>query len=137
MHTQTHWPASHTHNSSTHTPATPNTPRPTARVKAHELRGKNKAELLGQLKDLKAELSALRVAKVTGGAPNKLSKIKVVRKSIARVLTVYRQTERDALRSRINEDASKKKGKVRVCERAEHTHCYSMHTPHQQQEHVQ
>jgi large subunit ribosomal protein L35e len=28
-----------------------------------------------QLKDLKAELAALRVAKVTGGAPNKLSKM--------------------------------------------------------------
>jgi ribosomal protein L29 len=69
--------------------------------------------LLTQLKELKGELSALRVAKVTGGAPNKLSKIKIVRKSIARVLTVYRQTERDALKSKILDDASKKKGKVR------------------------
>ncbi|CAN1243610.1 60S ribosomal protein L35 [Linum perenne] len=46
-----------------------------ARIKVHELRQKNKAELLNQLKDLKAELALLRVAKVTGGAPNKLSKI--------------------------------------------------------------
>jgi large subunit ribosomal protein L35e len=30
---------------------------------------------LAQLKDLKQELGALRVAKVTGGAPNKLSKM--------------------------------------------------------------
>ena len=30
---------------------------------------------LVQLKDLKQELGALRVAKVTGGAPNKLSKM--------------------------------------------------------------
>jgi hypothetical protein len=37
---------------------------------------------------------------VTGGAPNKLSKIKVVRKSIARVLTVYRHSERAALRNK-------------------------------------
>ncbi|XP_011625635.1 uncharacterized protein LOC18440504 [Amborella trichopoda] len=49
---------------------------PTGRVKVHELRAKSKAELLNQLKDLKAELSLLRVAKVTRGAPNKLSKIK-------------------------------------------------------------
>ena len=28
-----------------------------------------------QLKELKTELAALRVAKVTGGAPNKLSKM--------------------------------------------------------------
>ena len=46
-----------------------------ARIKVHELRGKSKADLLNQLKDLKAELALLRVAKVTGGAPNKLSKM--------------------------------------------------------------
>lgn len=51
-----------------------------------------------QLKTCKQELSRLRVAKVTGGAPNKLSKIKVVRKSIARVLTVVSQSQRAALR---------------------------------------
>lgn len=33
------------------------------------------APLIAQLKDLKTELAALRVAKVTGGAPNKLSKM--------------------------------------------------------------
>ncbi|KAM0866288.1 hypothetical protein ACQ4PT_042716 [Festuca glaucescens] len=69
-----------------------------ARIKVHELRGKNKADLQGQLKDLKAELSLLRVAKVTGGAPNKLSKIKVVRTSIARVHTVISQKQKSALR---------------------------------------
>ncbi|RMZ55768.1 hypothetical protein APUTEX25_005809 [Auxenochlorella protothecoides] len=68
------------------------------KVRAHELRPKSKAELLGQLKDLKQELAALRVAKVTGGAPNKLSKIKVVRKSVARVLTVINQNQRNALK---------------------------------------
>lgn len=61
-----------------------------------------------QLKDLKQELSALRVAKVTGGAPNKLSKIKVVRKGIARVLTVVNQKTREALKESY-------KGKVRPC----------------------
>ncbi|EFN55919.1 hypothetical protein CHLNCDRAFT_52203 [Chlorella variabilis] len=69
-----------------------------AKVKAHELRSKGKAELEQQLKDLKNELGGLRVAKVTGGAPNKLSKIKVVRKSIARVLTVISQKQREALK---------------------------------------
>ncbi|KAF8063791.1 RPL35 [Scenedesmus sp. PABB004] len=83
-----------------------------AKIKAHELKGKNKQELLGQLKDLKEELAALRVAKVTGGAPNKLSKIKVVRKSIARVHTVYRQNIRTALRSKITNDGANKKGKT-------------------------
>ena len=44
----------------------------------HELREKNRAELLAQLKEFKSELSLLRVAKVTGGAPNKLSKMYVL-----------------------------------------------------------
>ncbi|CAI9302813.1 unnamed protein product [Lactuca saligna] len=69
-----------------------------ARIKVHELRGKTKADLFAQLKDLKAELALLRVAKVTGGAPNKLSKIKVVRTSIAQVLTVISQTQKAMLR---------------------------------------
>ena len=41
----------------------------------HELREKTKTDLFSQLKELKAELALLRVAKVTGGAPNKLSKM--------------------------------------------------------------
>merc|ERR1712205_251801 len=69
-----------------------------AGFKVHELRTKSKGELLGQLKELKTELAALRVAKVTGGAPNKLSKIKVVRLSIAQVLTVIRQNQLKNLR---------------------------------------
>ncbi|MEQ2215494.1 hypothetical protein XENOCAPTIV_001724, partial [Xenoophorus captivus] len=46
-----------------------------AKIKARDLRGKKKEELLKQLDDLKNELSQLRVAKVTGGAASKLSKI--------------------------------------------------------------
>ena len=48
-----------------------------ARIKVHELRDKSKTDLQNQLQDLKAELALLRVAKVTGGAPNKLSKMYV------------------------------------------------------------
>eukprot|EP01134_Creolimax_fragrantissima_P008393 CFRG8393T1 len=69
------------------------------RVKAHELRTKNKDELLKQLDELKTELASLRVAKVTGGAASKLSNISVVRKSIATVLTVLTQTQREHLRA--------------------------------------
>merc|ERR1711988_1743040 len=63
------------------------------KLKVHELRTKQKGDLEKQLEELKTELAALRVAKVTGGAASKLSKIKVVRKSIARVLTVINQTQ--------------------------------------------
>ncbi|CAN7142009.1 unnamed protein product [Brassica rapa subsp. narinosa] len=69
-----------------------------ARIKVHELRERSKTDLQSQLQEFKAELALLRVAKVTGGAPNKLSKIKVVRKSIAQVLTVISQKQKLALR---------------------------------------
>ena len=46
-----------------------------AKLKTHELRTKNKADLMKQLEELKTELAALRVAKVTGGAASKLSKM--------------------------------------------------------------
>lgn len=74
------------------------TEREMARIQAHVLRTQRKEELLKQLDDLKRELSSLRVAKVAGGAASKLAKIREVRKSIARVLTVYNQNQRDALR---------------------------------------
>merc|ERR1712189_175165 len=69
-----------------------------AKVKAHELRGRKKEDLLHQLNELKTELQQLHVAKVTGGAPSKMSKIKDVRKSIARVITVISHTQRENLR---------------------------------------
>ena len=64
------------------------------KLKAHELRTKTKSELLGQVKDLKAELQTLRIAQVTGGAPAKLAKIGVIRKNVARVLTVANQLQK-------------------------------------------
>merc|ERR1712117_334540 len=51
-----------------------------------------------QLEDLKTELASLRVAKVTGGAASKLSKIRVVRKAIARVYIVVHQKQKENLR---------------------------------------
>lgn len=69
------------------------------KVKGYELREKSKSDLLKQLEELKLELSQLRVAKVTGGAASKLSKIKVVRKSIACVKTIINQKQRSALRT--------------------------------------
>ncbi|KAL1776557.1 60S ribosomal protein L35 [Sigmodon hispidus] len=60
-----------------------------AKIKARNLHSKKKKEeLLKQLEDLK----------VTGGAASKLSKIHVVRKSIARALTVINQTQKENLR---------------------------------------
>ena len=62
------------------------------------MRTKKKEELTKQLDDLKTELGSLKVAKVTGGAASKLSKIRVVRKSIARVYIVMHQKQKENLR---------------------------------------
>lgn len=67
-------------------------------MKTAELRTKTKADLEKEADDLRVELGQLRVAKVTGGPASKLSKIREVRKSIARVLTVLTAQKRDALR---------------------------------------
>ena len=68
------------------------------KVKPHELCGKKKEELLKQLDELKTELSALEVAKVTGRDASKLSKIKLVCKSIAQEFTVISHSQRENLR---------------------------------------
>lgn len=67
-------------------------------VKAYELRDMSKEDLVKTLGDLRKELSELHVAKVTDGAASKIAKIKSVRKSIARVLTVHNQQQKDGLR---------------------------------------
>ena len=67
-------------------------------VKAYELRDLSKDELLKTLTDLRKELGELHVAKVTDGAASKIAKIKSVRKSIARVLTVHNQQQKAGLR---------------------------------------
>ncbi|KAK2949321.1 putative 60S ribosomal protein L35 [Blattamonas nauphoetae] len=65
-----------------------------APTRAVELRKQSKEELLKQLKDLKSELLKLRISKVASSNPQNLSKLRVVRKSIARVLTVMNQKTR-------------------------------------------
>ncbi|KAH9943418.1 ribosomal protein L35 [Epithele typhae] len=68
------------------------------KVKAYELQSKSKLDLTRQLTELKTELLSLRVQKIAGGSAAKLTKINTVRKSIARVLTVTNQKQRQNLR---------------------------------------
>jgi large subunit ribosomal protein L35e len=67
-------------------------------VKAYELRSMTKEDLLKTLSDHRRELSELHVVKVTDGLASKVAKIKGVRKSIARILTVHNQSQKDGLR---------------------------------------
>ncbi|KAG8927875.1 60S ribosomal protein L35 [Tulasnella sp. 417] len=66
--------------------------------RSNELRSKNKADLLKSLEELKRELVDLRVHKVTNASAGKLSRISVVRKNIARILTIMNQKTRQAIR---------------------------------------
>ncbi|PIO62598.1 ribosomal protein L29 [Teladorsagia circumcincta] len=68
------------------------------KLKIQELRGKKKEDLIKLLSEQSSELASLRVAKVTGGAPAKLCKIKIVKKNIARVHTIIHQTQKQELR---------------------------------------
>ncbi|KNC49890.1 ribosomal protein L35 [Thecamonas trahens ATCC 50062] len=68
------------------------------KVKAHLLRNENKEELEKQLAQYRNELAQLRVAKVTSGSAVKLTQIRIVRKAIARVLTVISQKKKASLR---------------------------------------
>ncbi|CAJ0606515.1 unnamed protein product [Cylicocyclus nassatus] len=69
-----------------------------SKIRARDIRGQKKEDVVKLLKEQKSELASLRVAKVTGGAPAKLCKIRVVRKNVARLHTVIHQTQKQELR---------------------------------------
>jgi len=69
----------------------------TFKVKAGTLWPKTKEDLMKQLKELKTELSQMRIQKITSSG-TKLNKIHDIRKSIARVLTVVNLKQRQHLR---------------------------------------
>ncbi|KAK4686326.1 large subunit ribosomal protein L35e, partial [Tremellales sp. Uapishka_1] len=69
-----------------------------SKIRAFELQSKSKTDLFEQLNELKTELGSLRVAKIAGGSASKVTKINSVRKSIARVLTVINQKQRQNLK---------------------------------------
>jgi large subunit ribosomal protein L29 len=64
-------------------------------MRASELRDKTPAELREQEYELSEQLFALRLQKVTGQLENP-SKIREVRKDLARVLTVLNEKQKEA-----------------------------------------
>ena len=62
---------------------------------AKTYRKKNNTELLSDLKKLREELQQIRFTRVSGTAVSKLSKIKTLRKEIARVLTIIRENKKN------------------------------------------
>merc|ERR1711894_10553 len=61
------------------------------------LRNESKADLTAKLGELRQELATLKAAKVTAQSASKLGKINVVRKDIAKVLTVINQARKAEL----------------------------------------
>ncbi|KAJ2776307.1 60S ribosomal protein L35, L29 [Coemansia linderi] len=71
---------------------------PIAKVKVANLREKSQAELTQTLDTYKRELMDLKVQQVAGAAAAKSSKIRDVRRNVARVLTVLTQQARTEVR---------------------------------------
>merc|ERR1712151_1147595 len=66
-------------------------------LRVSSLRNESKDALTAKLAELRQELATLKVAKVTAQSASKLGKINVVRKDIAKVLTVINQTRKSEL----------------------------------------
>ena len=64
-------------------------------VSAKQYREKNSADLLNELKKLREELQKIRFTRSSGTAVAKLSKIKDLRKQIARILTIVRENRKE------------------------------------------
>merc|ERR1739847_203846 len=66
-------------------------------LRVSNLREESKDNLTAKLAELRQELATLKVAKVTAQSASKLGKINVVRKDIAKVLTVINQARKQEL----------------------------------------
>ena len=80
---------------------------------AKEYRKKNTSDLLNDLKKLREDLQKIRFTKGTGTAVAKLSKIKDLRKQIARILTIIRENKKADVVKGLREKVTKevKEGK--------------------------
>ena len=70
-------------------------------ISAAEYRKKKNNELISDLKKLREELQKIRFNKQSGTAVSKLSKIKSLRKQIARVLTIIRENTKNEVVSKL------------------------------------
>lgn len=76
-------------------------------MKARDLWEKNGEELVQMEEELRTELMSLRVAQQVGGQPGKVNRIKLVRKAIARVLTVQTAKRRGEAYEEVKKDKYK------------------------------
>ena len=76
---------------------------------AKEYRKKDNAALLADLKKLREDLQNVKFTKVSGTAVAKLSKIKTLRKQIARVLTILREKRKADVIANLRTKVTKEK----------------------------
>ena len=77
-------------------------------VSAKEYRKKNNTDLLTDLKKLREDLQNIKFSKQSGTAVAKLSKIKTLRKQIARVLTIIRENKKEEVIKNLRTKITKK-----------------------------
>merc|ERR1712001_112261 len=95
-------------------------------LRVSSLREESKDNLTAKLAELRQELATLNVAKVTAQSASKLGKINVVRKQIAKVLTVINQAQKSELhkyyRGKKNKPVDLKPRKTRALRRQLNKH---------------
>ena len=74
---------------------------------AKEYRKKNNSDLLADLKKLIEEIQKIIFNKIKGQAVSKLSKIKDLRKQIARILTIIRENKKEEVVKGLREKVTK------------------------------
>ena len=65
-------------------------------LKAKEIREMSDKDLEKQLKDLRSDLLRQRAITATGGAPESPGKIRELRRTIARILTIQKEKQQEA-----------------------------------------
>ena len=75
----------------------------------NDYRKKNNTELLADLKKLREDLQNIRFTKVSGTAVAKLSKIKTLRRQVARVLTIIRENKKQDVIKKLTTKVTKEK----------------------------
>jgi len=63
-------------------------------LRAKEIRGMSDKDLTKQLKDLRSDLLKQHAISATGGAPENPGKIRELRRTIARILTIQKEAKR-------------------------------------------
>ncbi|MDH5806551.1 MAG: 50S ribosomal protein L29 [Candidatus Verstraetearchaeota archaeon] len=77
-----------------------------ALLRTNEIRKMTKDERMKKLEELRAELAKLRALQATGGSLENPSRIRLIRKTIARILTINREEEL-GIKRKVEEEKTK------------------------------